>query len=264
MKIQQIRNATVRIAFGGKTFLIDPWLAGKGETGCIADIPGHPYTIPDPVKEMIPMPIFPLPFDRNTILAGVDAYIVTHLHPDHVDMNLDGTVGAPLDHTVPVFVQNEADRQVFVKSGFTEVTVLKASGTSFGDVKLTKTPARHGTINPCGEACGVIFEADDEKTLYLAGDTVWYKSVGETLRTFKPAVTLINACAAETVQNGRLIMNDEDIEAVSRTLPGTRIFLTHMDNVPHASITRTQMRGLLARRGITDYVMPADGKTETF
>ena len=32
MKIQQIRNATLKLSYGGKVFLIDPWLAAKGET----------------------------------------------------------------------------------------------------------------------------------------------------------------------------------------------------------------------------------------
>ena len=31
MKIRQIRNATLRINFGGVEFLIDPWLISKSE-----------------------------------------------------------------------------------------------------------------------------------------------------------------------------------------------------------------------------------------
>ena len=30
------------------------------------------------------------------VLSGVDAYVLTHLHPDHFDMAADGTVGAKL------------------------------------------------------------------------------------------------------------------------------------------------------------------------
>ena len=33
MKIQQIRNATLRIEYAGKTFLTDPWLMDKGAMG---------------------------------------------------------------------------------------------------------------------------------------------------------------------------------------------------------------------------------------
>ena len=42
MDIQQIRNATLKIVYQGKTFLIDPWLCGKGSLGSFEDIPGKP------------------------------------------------------------------------------------------------------------------------------------------------------------------------------------------------------------------------------
>jgi len=39
MKIQQIRNAMVRIHYAGKTFLTDPWLAARGSMGTFRDYP---------------------------------------------------------------------------------------------------------------------------------------------------------------------------------------------------------------------------------
>lgn len=264
MKIQQIRNATIRITFGGKTFLIDPWLAAKGTMGCFADIPGHPYSLPDPTKEQILMPICPLPMETADVLAGIDAYIVTHIHPDHIDMVLDGTVGATLDHDLPIFVQNAEDAAVFQRSGFTDVRMLSVGSSVFGDVKLTKTPARHGVIVPCGDACGVVFEAADEQTLYVAGDTIWYEAVEQTLHAYQPPVIVLNACAAETIEHGRLIMGDEDVEAVARTMPNSQLVLTHFDNVAHATITRHEMRARLFRRNVTNYRMPADGEVLTF
>ena len=56
MKIKQIRNATLRLEYGGKTFLIDPWLIGTEARFRFVDIPGMPFHTPDPVKERIPMP----------------------------------------------------------------------------------------------------------------------------------------------------------------------------------------------------------------
>ena len=107
MEIKQIRNATIRVLYAGKTFLIDPWLLEKGQMGCFLDIPGNPFHVPDTAKEGIPMPMCALPEPAGEILKGVDYYIVTHIHPDHVDMAPDGTVGRMLDKTVPVLVQNE-------------------------------------------------------------------------------------------------------------------------------------------------------------
>lgn len=231
--------------------------------GCFLDIPGNPFHVPDAAKEGIPMPMCALPEPAGEILKGVDYYVVTHIHPDHVDMAPDGTVGRMLDKTVPVLVQNEIDGKVFRESGFEQVLVLGETAYACGDVSITRTPALHGVIEPCGEACGVIFQAKQEKTLYVAGDTVWTTEIKKTLRTFTPDVVVLNACAAELVGFGRLIMNDEDVEAVARTAPDAQIVISHMDTVAHASITRYTMRGLLAKRGV-DYLMPEDGETLIF
>ena len=208
------------------------------------------------------MPLFGLPESVESILAGVDAYILTHIHPDHIDMDMaQGTIGAPLDHSLPIFTQDEADAAVLRKSGFTDVRLLTAEGVSFGNVTLHRTPARHGLVKASCEACGVVFEAAGEKKLYVTGDTVWYQGVQDTLLQYKPDVVTLNACAAELVGFGRLIMDDEDVDCVHQTLPEAKLFLTHFDNVSHASITRMEMRGRLQKRGITDYDMPEDGET---
>ena len=51
MKIKQIRSATNKIFYGGKTFLLDPWLEQQYGLGCFDSIPGKPYMAVDPVKE---------------------------------------------------------------------------------------------------------------------------------------------------------------------------------------------------------------------
>ncbi|MCR5757960.1 MAG: MBL fold metallo-hydrolase [Selenomonas sp.] len=259
MKLTQIRNATNRLEYAGKTFLIDPWLAPRHVLSFV-DIPGMPYHVPEPVKENMAMPFYDLPLPVEKILQGVDYYLLTHIHPDHIDMAMDGTVGAPLDKAVPIICQNEADAEVLKCSGFREVMVLSQEGMGFGAAKLTQVPARHGTVVPCGEAMGVMFTADEEKTFYLAGDTVWYPEVQENIRRFQPDVIALNCAAAELVENGRLIMNDEDVWSVSLAAPEAKLYLTHMDNVAHATITRHQMRALLLARNVSEYDMPADGE----
>lgn len=261
MKIKQIRNATLRLEYGGKTFLIDPWLIGTEARFRFVDIPGMPFHTPDPVKERIPMPLFDLPEPMTSVLSGVEYYIVTHIHPDHIDIALNGDVGIFLDKSVPILAQNEQERAVFGKSGFKQVKTLMEEALDIDGVKITKTPALHGTVVPCGDACGLIFEHPSEKILYLAGDTIWYDGVKKTLSAYRPEVIILNACAAETVKNGRLIMNDEDVSWVAKAAPDAKLLISHMDNVAHATITRHSMRGLLARRGINDYFMPEDGET---
>ena len=207
------------------------------------------------------MPLYGLPESVDDVLKGVDCYIVTHLHPDHIDLGGDGTVGAPLHKGTPIFSQNDSEAAILRQSGFQSVKVLKESGEEYQNIRITKTPALHGTVVPCGDACGVVFEAKGEKTLYVAGDTIWYDGVKNTLNRFHPDVIVLNACAAELVEHGRLIMNDEDVECVAKSVPQARLYLTHFDNVAHASITRHIMRGRLAERSVTNYDMPEDGQT---
>ncbi len=264
MDIQQIRNATNKIVYGGKTFLVDPWLVGKGALGSFNDIHGKPFQTADDVKMVLNMPFFDLPLPVEEILSNVDYYILTHLHPDHIDIASDGTVGGALVKETPIFVQSENDATVLRQSGFVDVRVLSAEGTVLGDIKLTKVSARHGTIIPCGDVMGVVFQHASEKTLYISADTVWYPEIQKTLVDYKPEVVTVNACAAELIDFGRLTMNDEDVECVARTVPEAQIFITHMDNVPHASITRRDMRGRMAFRGVTNYVMPEDGESIEF
>lgn len=262
MKIQQIRNATLRIEYAGVTFLTDPWLAARGATGSFRDFPA--FRCRHAGQDGIAMPVCDLPMSVADILAGVDAYIVTHVHPDHIDMAADGSVGAPLDKRLPVFVQNEEDAAVLERSGFARVEIL-GQETVFAGIRLNKTPGRHGTLIPCGPSCGVVFRHPGEKTLYVAGDTIWYEGVAGSLRRFRPDVVILNACAAELLDEGRLIMDDADVQAVGEACPHARIIVSHMDNVAHAALTRKSMDQCLRRRGIRDSIlMPDDGQSCRF
>ena len=155
--------------------------------------------------------------------------------------------------------QNEEDAAVLEKSGFSRITVLPLTRLKVGNVKITRIPAQHGTYKNCGEAMGVMFSAETEKTFYLAGDTVWYYGVQKAINEFKPEVIALNCCAAETKENGRLIMGAEDVWNVSLAAPEAKLYLTHMDNVAHASVTRFTMRGQLTAYGVSNYDILEDG-----
>ena len=265
MEIKQIRNATLKINFAGKNFLIDPWLVEKNKFGSFEDVPGRPFKNLDEVKNKLPAPFCDLPESVEKILEGVDFYVITHIHPDHIDIDFaDGTVGALLDKNIPIIAQDENDAKILVRSGFTEIKILSEFSLRVSGIKITKTPALHGKIEPMCEACGVIFQSEGEKTFYLAGDTIWFDGVKETLKKFSPEVVALNCCAAEFLKFGRLIMDDEDVDCVHQTLPDAKLFLTHLDNVPHATITRQKMRGLMSKRGIENYFMPEDGELLEF
>ena len=152
MKIQQIRNATIRIECAGKHFLIDPWFQKKG-TGMSAPSP-------DPEKAKIPSPTTELPFSVEQIMEGIDAMI-----PE---------TAAMLDKSIPVFAVNEETKSQIEGFGYTSVMVLKDEGTDFDGVVLIRTEAMHGESpdQAAGPVCGIILQAAEEPVLYVAGDTV--------------------------------------------------------------------------------------------
>lgn len=75
MNIQQVRNATIIVEYGGKKILIDPML---GKKGCM---PPFPFSRNQHLRN----PLHELPFPVEEMLKGVDAVLLTHLHDDHID-----------------------------------------------------------------------------------------------------------------------------------------------------------------------------------
>ncbi len=255
MKIQQIRNATIRIECAGKHFLVDPWFQKKG-TGMSAPSP-------DPEKAKIPSPTTELPFPVEQIMEGIDAIIVTHIHPDHFDPE----TAAMLDKSIPVFTANEETKSQIEGFGYTSVTVLKDEGTNFDGVILIRTEAMHGESpdHAAGPVCGIILQAAGEPVLYVAGDTVYYKGVERALEQYRPDVVVLNACGAELMGLGRLIMGAEDVLKVCEAAPDAAIIASHMDAVNHATVSRTGLRDFLRKHGKDGRVsIPEDGECLEF
>ena len=73
-------------------------------------------------------------------MEGIDAMIVTHIHPDHFDPE----TAAMLDKSIPVFAVNEETKSQIEGFGYTSVMVLKDEGTDFDGVVLIRTEAMHG------------------------------------------------------------------------------------------------------------------------
>lgn len=261
MKIQQIRNATVKIEYSGTTFLVDPWLLKKGEFGTFRNTPFRPLTED---REDIPMPMVELPMPKEELLKGIDAYILTHFHPDHIDWNKEGILGDSLNKHIPTFVENPEDAKKLWDEGFTDLEVLYQN-SSIKDIELIKTPCRHGTKVPCGPACGVIFRSPNEKTLYLVGDTIWYEPIKNIIDEYNPDIVILYACGASLKFFGRLIMDQHDVLKVHEAAPNAMLVISHMESVAHATVTRAEMRNYIIKHGFEkNAIIPADGETINF
>lgn len=260
VQVQQIRNATAKIDYAGKTFLLDPFLAKKGT------YPGFEGTFNSKLRN----PLIELPMPVKEVLKGVDAVIVSHTHLDH----WDGGDHQFIPKAIPLFVQHEADAKLIRGQGYTNVRIL-GENTVFEGVQLTKAGGRHGTnamyskkplAEALGEAMGIVFQARGMKTVYVVGDTVWGGDVDQTLAKFKPDVIILNAGDARMIgYTGSIIMGKDDVLHAYQAMPNATIIATHMDAINHMTLSRKELKEHVKQHGIQDRVrIPADGEILTF
>lgn len=257
MNIQQIRNATLTVEYGGQKFLVDPMLSKKGEF--------DPFL---PAERDDRNPIVELPMSVDEVLDGVDAVIITHTHEDHFDQ----AAKDQLPKDIKMFMQDEQDAKLAKESGFTNVEVMEEEvGIDFNGVELTEVDGRHGygeTAKLMGNVMGIVFEHPDEKTVYLAGDTVWYDKVQENIDTYKPEVILLNGGENQFTEGGPtgpLIMGKEDVYKVYKAAPEADIIVSHMEAVNHWGLSRKELKNFINEKGIESNVLvPDDGESYSF
>lgn len=256
VRITQIRNATMHVDYAGTRFLVDPMLSDHHAW------PGFEGTVNS--EERNPLVHLPLTMDE---ILDVDAVIVTHLHEDHWDEAARNLV----PKGIPLFAQNEADAETIRGQGFTDVRVLSDS-SSFNGVQLVKTGGRHGTEahyaaigDLLGEACGVVFRQEGQKTIYLAGDTIWQDDVAAALNTHRPDVAILNTgYAMITGIDGGIIMGAQDVLSVHQAAPETLLVASHMEAVNHCTVSRADLRAFAQENGFLDRLLtPGDGETVT-
>ncbi|MCI2256465.1 MBL fold metallo-hydrolase [Domibacillus sp. PGB-M46] len=255
MNIQQIRNATLIVEYAGKKFLIDPFLAEKGV------YPPFPSLRQDDSNN----PLVSLPTSIDNIIHNVDAVILTHLHLDHWDDAAKETL--PKD--IKMFVQNEEDATEVRKDGFQNIEVLQED-TVFEGIKLSKTNGEHGRgeilkLPLIGKVSGVVFKHPDEKTLYIAGDTVWNNDVQVSIETHKPEIIVVNGGDNQFPEGGSLVMGKDDIYEVHKAAPEAKIISVHMEAVNHWALSREELKNFIEEKGIASAVLvPDDGEAYSF
>ncbi|WP_010530199.1 MBL fold metallo-hydrolase [Lentibacillus jeotgali] len=253
MNIQQIRNATLIVEYAGKKFLIDPFLAEKGT---------YP-PFPDSARQDQNNPLVDLPTSIDHIINHVDAVIVTHLHLDH----WDNVAKEVLPKEIKLFTQNEEDASEIKNSGFKNVEVLQED-TVFADIQLSKTKGEHGRgeiLKVAGPVCGAVFKHPNEKTLYVAGDTVWYEGVQEEIETHQPEIIVVNAGDNQFLEGGSLVMGKDDGYEVYKAAPNAKIIASHMEAVNHWTLSREELKNFINEKGISSNVLvPDDGESYSF
>lgn len=255
MQLTQIRNATLKLDYAGVRFLIDPMLADKEAW------PGFPGT----ARSHLRNPLVALPVSVDTLL-DVDVIIVTHTHQDHWDEAAQQLI--PKDKVI--YTQNESDASLIRSQGFTAVSVLADTNVIAG-VNVVKTDGQHGSdeayaipevAERLGDACGLVFSAEGEKRLYIAGDTIWVPPYVSSLKKYAPDVVVLNIGCATVDGIGTIIMGKEDALRTLEILPAATLVASHMEAVNHCLLSRAELRAYTAENGLQQKVwVPEDGET---
>jgi L-ascorbate metabolism protein UlaG (beta-lactamase superfamily) len=234
VNITLVRSATVILELRGRRILVDPMLDPAGARPPIANTA-------NPVNN----PTVELPFPAEDVVSGLDAVLVTHRHKDH----LDDTAARLLPRELPVFCQPE-DYEALRALGFDARPV--DTSHDWNGLVVHRVPARHG-FGAVAEALAPVsgFVLDE---LYLAGDTVWYEAVEETIERFRPRVAIVNAAGASFLEGGLIVMGIDDVRDVVARVPV--VVAVHLEALNHCHVTRTELAA-----AVPGVVIPRDGET---
>lgn len=246
-RLQLVRNATLIIDYAGKKILADPMFSKKGAIDSWAGIAKNPTV-------ELKMPV-------EDIIKNIDLVVVTHTHEDHFDKPASSALSKSIELIMP-----PADKDFFVKEGFINATVLPDQKVWNG-ITITRVEGQHGTgavLKQMGETSGFIFQAKNQPTLYLVGDTVLTDTVLNTIKKFNPDYIIVNCGGAMIRSFGNIpIILDED---QTMTLIGesgkAKVIAVHMDALDHCFTTRSILKNKAEVLQITEdkLIIPQDGE----
>ena len=225
MKIQLIRNATMKINYAGQTVLTDPMLSPKDAIDSFAGVARNPTV-------ELPLPV-------EQILDGVDGVLVSHGHPDH----FDSAASAALPKTLPVLCQPD-DELRMTEEGFQTVIPVETNN-EWNGITITRTGGRHGSgkiLERMGSVSGFVLQADGEPTVYWVGDSIWCEPVQEAITKFHPEVVITHSGGATIPGFDPIIMDIDQTIATAKASPEAIIVAIHMEALDHCPVSRVNLR----------------------
>ena len=245
MHIHCIRNATMKISYAGRTLLTDPMLSEPGAFRSFAGIAANPTVA-------LPLPV-------ADILQGVDAVLISHLHPDH----FDPAAATLLAKDTPLLCQPD-DQPALTAEGFTDLHEVSTT-IDWQGIRISRTGGRHGQgeiLKKMGKISGFVLEAEGEPTVYWVGDSIWCEEVAEAIATYRPTVIITHSGAATLPGFPPIIMDDEQTLALAAAAPAALLIAIHLEALDHCLLSRKALRAAADRAGISAerLLIPADGE----
>ncbi|MFO0551120.1 MAG: MBL fold metallo-hydrolase [Polyangiaceae bacterium] len=249
MELLQLRSATLVLQLGEHRLLVDPMLA---ETGAL---PGFKVVGGGRRRN----PIVPLPAVTPAALDGLTGALVTHEHPDHLDV---AGLRWLRERGLPVWT-NHVDAPSLAKKGL-DARVLTDGALG---LRVETVASRHGRGLLgwlMGPVSGFYLSHPGEPSLYLIGDSVLTEPVLDAVRRLDPDVIVAPAGAANMGFGGDILFSVDELVTLGRASRGQLVF-NHLEALDHCPTTRAGLHARLAEEGLLERShIPADGETLTF
>lgn len=249
MELQLIRNATLRLNYGGHRILIDPFFAPKHSRDAFVGVSRNPTA--------------DLPLSQEAIMADIELVIISHLHSDHFDPVAQEEL--PKDWKL---ICQPGDEATIADMGFTDVMPLSDSITWNG-IKISHTDGEHGSgiwKERMGSVMGFVLQAPSEPVVYWAGDTILVDSVKQAIDRYQPDIIVTHSSGAAFEENSPIVMDAEQTIQVCKSVLETKVIAVHMDSLDHATISREDLRTAAdeANVSLTQLLIPKDGEILSF
>ncbi|MCG8326813.1 MAG: MBL fold metallo-hydrolase [Chitinophagales bacterium] len=246
--IQLVRNATLKIQYAGKVLLVDPMLSSR-----------HSFmSFVEPGKDL--NPTVGLPMSVEEVIEGVDAVLLTHLHPDHFDQKAMEVLAKDL----PFYVQ-PSDKEMVEKADFTNVEAIE-SMANYDPIKILRTDGKHGPdklLPTLGIVSGFVLQAENWPTIYIIGDCLWDETIERQIEKYNPDIIITNSGGAIFMGQDRILMNEEETLKVARKAPQAQLIATHIEALDHCQVTREALAKAAAEANLP-ILIPDDGETIIF
>jgi L-ascorbate metabolism protein UlaG (beta-lactamase superfamily) len=231
-QITYVGGPTVLIEIAGLRLLTDPTF----------DAPGNDYTTGPVTLSKISGPAI-----AADSIGPLDAVLLSHDH--HAD-NLDVS-GRQLLASAKKVLTTEAGASRLGNHaiGLAHWQSVDLSASDGRTLRITGTPARHGPSHmDRGPVTGFVLTLLDapENSLYISGDTVWYKGVADVARRFSihTAVLFLGAARVEIVGPFPLTMTAKHAIRAAIAFPDARIIPVHFEGWKHYSESRADVESI--------------------
>jgi L-ascorbate metabolism protein UlaG (beta-lactamase superfamily) len=249
VSIQLIRNATLKINFNGKTFLVDPVLTKKNSFTS--------FVVPN--KNLNPTVDLPIPV--TDVVKNIDAILVTHMHEDHFFISKE--IMNFINPNIPLYAQ-AFDMEKLSKSDFKNLNFIDLSA-KFGETQIIRTTGVHGPgklAKGLGDVSGFILKAEAYPTVYVVGDCLWDKQIKETIDKYNPDIIITNSGGAEW-GGATILMDENSTVELAKYAKNAKVIAVHMEALDHCKTTREKIKRKAQQENVK-LIIPEDGEIVKF